>query len=780
MAEIIVTDARSGTSPRLRVANAPVYIGDRPAGATDEDGKLICDLKRGDRIRVEAFGQVKEHTCKTPPERPVYLPLHIGASIKPVFGIKQVMEGDDVHLHAVCGPEAGPNYHYQWHLPGKGLRSSDMEGRPAVIWVTTGAPGDQTAAVTIRDPESGAVVTPRWRLTVNPRVVESSAELSAVTVYDIDRQAPGKEREDTPVTEYAQPESNEKVEESKRQAAAARPPSGGTTPSSALTGGPTPSSPPPSGATPSPGSTGGATPPPPLPSGRRARSAPLPVTLDRTRVDFTRDKILWTTIRNRTNAIRFGSSGKDGKPGSGYVGFIDSVLCKGGTIPGQNDKALIRQRDELYQPIHGVGAFELLKTATQVFLLLECGAVIKETYASGAQLFDSTEESMRFGAELSFDEARKELKLYLGDTRLPYIDRVLDAAFASRTDVFDKTAKSDRIFCEGYLGGRANCPPMLELIWSYWHEEAMLVQTMKALADRFQNRRSKGNRDPLANLEIAPLYPLNNLLWGYIQDEVHLLSVARRNYEYSHHYGLGLYGQAISDFRPADPRSRFLEGFHNLLYRTTLFYKQDDDNTYNADGFPVLNALREVHLLLSEGAHNQFGDLPWTARAEMLMEQWLLARPEMRLFLQSRDMVPYREKWMPQVDAMKQLQGWTDVSVTHFNFLAVHGEQLLLSIRYGDWIDITDPDNAANWARDWRPEIQNYIHAYRAVTGVDLAADASESRQAQLLVTRPSELLRQRLEEGRATPRPVLMSAPAAPQRFRERRAARAATDGRQ
>jgi len=38
-----------------------------------------------------------------------------------------------------------------------------------------------------------------------------------------------------------------------------------------------------------------------------------------------------------------------------------------------------------------------------------------------------------------------------------------------------------------------------------------------------------------------------------------------------------------------------------------------------ADAFPVLNALREVHLLLAEGAHNQYGDLPWTARHEMLM-----------------------------------------------------------------------------------------------------------------------------------------------------------------
>ena len=97
-----------------------------------------------------------------------------------------------------------------------------------------------------------------------------------------------------------------------------------------------------------------------------------------------------------------------------------------------------------------------------------------------------------------------------------------------------------------------------------------------------------------------------------------------------------------------------------------------------------------MHLLLAEGAHNQFGDLPWTARVEMLIQQWLLARPEMRDFLQSRPMVPYKEPWMGEVDTMKTLQGWTDVTVTHFRDLAVFGEQILLSIRYGDWIDIND------------------------------------------------------------------------------------------
>ena len=59
-----------------------------------------------------------------------------------------------------------------------------------------------------------------------------------------------------------------------------------------------------------------------------------------------------------------------------------------------------------------------------------------------------------------------------------------------------------------------------------------------------------------------------------------------------------------------------------------------------ADGFPVLNALKETHLLLTQGAHNQFGELPETAREEMLMEMWLLGRTETREFLSDRAKVP--------------------------------------------------------------------------------------------------------------------------------------------
>src|SRR5204863_151306 len=124
---------------------------------------------------------------------------------------------------------------------------------------------------------------------------------------------------------------------------------------------------------------------------------------------------------------------------------------------------------------------------------------------------------------------------------------------------------------------------------------------------RFQNIRGPGDRDPLAHLEIDPLRALNNLLWGYLQNEPNQLTVKRRAYEYDHHYGLTLYGKAVPALRSADSRSKFIEGF-----------------------------------------------------------------------------------------------------------------QILLSVRYDDWIELNDENEAKNWARYWRPEIQSYIHGYRTVTGVDL------------------------------------------------------------
>lgn len=465
----------------------------------------------------------------------------------------------------------------------------------------------------------------------------------------------------------------------------------------------------------------------------------VPVSLQRTGVSETPDQALWTLIRNRTNAIGFRS----------YKTFIDGVMCRGTDIRNPKGSDLT---------FTGSQAYEVLKQATNAFLMQESGVIDKEMHPrksldlqQGLDGFDPVlhpstaegllrEEARRMNRRsLDFDTLRRMRDDYLEDLGneqnivLPYLriirDRLSDVPLKQPAEIVDAN-------CYGVLRSRVTAPPALELIWSYWMEEGLLVQTLNAILARFQNRRLSYGRDPLARLDLDPLRPLANLFWGWAEDEMHRLTVRRRAYEYDHEYGLMLIGRAVPTPRTVDSRSRFLESFHHLLNLAHLFFKEDDDTTVIADGFPMLNALRETHLILSQGAHNQFGDLPSTARAEMLIMQWLLGRPEMREFLGGRVMVPYEEEWQDRVDTMKSLQGWSDVTVTHFRDLGVYGEQLLLGIRYGNWSIINDPQQAANWARYWRPELQRYVHAYRAATGVDLTASVDSRLPGHLLRAR--------------------------------------------
>lgn len=466
----------------------------------------------------------------------------------------------------------------------------------------------------------------------------------------------------------------------------------------------------------------------------------VPVSLQRTAIAPTGDIGLWIVIRKSTQATSFGN----------YARFMEMVLCgrnsEGRRVFPPGDE-IDDQANDVYRtlrrirslPFNDTDAYRLLKTATEAFLLVNGGVALT------AFPFDSDDIDdliVRMGANPQFtpNGLNALWAKYVGvvngscDPIIPYFELIRQKFRGEplKTQIFRKEPSLDGgltnelEFCMGVLGNKLTRPFLTELIWSYWHEEGMLVQSMSAIARRFQNvRGSKGGRDPLANLEIDPLRALNNLLWGYVQDEQHRLSLVRRVYEYDHQYGIALQGRAVPKLRSADSRSKFLEAFHHLLHLASVFYKQDDDTTVNSDGFPLLNALREVHLILSQGAHNQFGDLPSTARQEMLIQQWLLARPEFREFLPTRNMVAYPEPWMDRVDAMKSLQGWTDISIDHFNRLAVFGEQILLSIRFGAWSAINQSSSsAANWARFWRAEIQGYIHDYRAVTGVDLASSS--------------------------------------------------------
>jgi hypothetical protein len=528
-----------------------------------------------------------------------------------------------------------------------------------------------------------------------------------------------------------------------------------------------------------------------------AQVAPAHVVLDRGGFAYTFDELLWEVLKDRTAALSF----------SRYSQFIDNVFRDAATGPQAYDmeslseilkdtrlsdsstkeaferlqepelteadsavaynflirkaeEVLARSRDGLTgrsprnrvwsSNIFNGEAYELLKAATEFYVYAEAGRL--EEVGDSESPHPSTAAGPFAGA---FDSATlgtfKDDYLVKLEGEVP-VTRVLPYLAIIRRRLSELPIKKGLALgvapgSYGILRSRLTSPILVELIWNYWIEQGLMVQTINLVALRFQNVRRGPGVDPLANLEIDPLRPLSNLLWGYLQDELNRLSVQRRAYEYAHGLGLQLVGKAIPEMHPADVRSQFLPAFHDLLRLAWIFFREDDDKTIAADAFPLLNALRELHFVISEGAHNQFGDLPLRARIEMLIQQWILGRPEMRDFLRGRTMVPYPEPWMDRVDAMKALQGWNDASVINYADLATLGEQIILSVRYGSWSTTNDQNQAANWARAWRSVIQRYTHALRIVSGIDLSVgDVAEVRTS-------TERLAQGISAGRgATP----------------------------
>lgn len=478
----------------------------------------------------------------------------------------------------------------------------------------------------------------------------------------------------------------------------------------------------------------------PLPPG--SYKVKNPITLQRTTRTLTGDVALWLMIKMNANNLNWDN----------YTAQLDLLFGP----DTKADQALLNSAQRLsrrrFLPFTDTDAYRALKVATEAFVVTWGGVVPdKQNINSVYDLIQKDKTAINIASErLGIDISQGKLvetmaKQYFGTSfppTIPYLTRVVEGlrgtdAESSANDAKEdaqKTPWNDRptIYCgetclwlahlNQDFSAKLARPPLTELIWSYWMEEMQLVQTMNAISRRFQNV-SSGPRDPLAQFELDAVRPLSNMIWGWVQDEQHRLPIERRAAEYQHEYGFRLFGRAVPTTRAADVRSKFLAAFHTLLNQCVPFFRQADDTTVVPDGFPLLNALREVHLILSEGAHNQFRDLPSTSRIEMMMQQWILARQEMREFLPRRAMIAYPEPWMHSVESMRKLQGWGDTNTYQFWQLATTGEQIVSSIRWGNWNSINDPTNAANWAVFFRPEIQTYIHSYRAVTGIDVSAE---------------------------------------------------------
>ncbi len=274
----------------------------------------------------------------------------------------------------------------------------------------------------------------------------------------------------------------------------------------------------------------------------------LSVTLRRAQVPPTTDQALWTAIRAGSNALSFAS----------YSRFMDAVMCgEDGPLSVDEERAAEsrgRIARRLRLPFPDTDAYRQLKVATEVFVMLNCGVATQSAALSSADVAEEERRGRLFqpgGIEQAWADFLVSSSTGADETVhvLPYLalirrklgDVSISAAPSSRLLQAEEDAA---VLCSEILNDKLTNPSFLELIWSYWHEEGMLAQTMNAIAWRFQNRRGPGERDPLAFMEIDPLRPLNNFIWGYVQDAQHRLSVARRSYEYDHHYGVTLLGPA--------------------------------------------------------------------------------------------------------------------------------------------------------------------------------------------------------------------------------------------
>jgi hypothetical protein len=444
----------------------------------------------------------------------------------------------------------------------------------------------------------------------------------------------------------------------------------------------------------------------------------LRVTMERTDSRRTPDEALWSAIDERCETIGF----------ERYQAHIRRVfeLPNMGSFQGE----ISRKLGEL--GARGVGVYRVLREVTELFVLLGCGPLADRKLSPGDPIAND------FGPQLTQSrmEIEEGLRQYLHNGELPYIERVVNAAYP--------WLDLDGSGLDGLRRRVLRQPLFLEL----WHEmcleHGMVMRTMDAVCARFQNIYNSGENDGLASYEISPLWPLGDLLWDWINHEPTRLNPMRRIQEYQHQYGQTVLGQDAIGFRAADVRTAFPRAFINLLNLCEEFYKEDSQTTVIADAFPTLVALREVHQILAMGAGNAARPMAFAARVETLMMQLMLAQPELRAFLHVREMVPYDEAWMGQVDAMKDLQGWQDQSISHYRDLAVYGERILLSIRLADWT-AGHEDNAKNWLRVHKNAIRRFAHAHRAISGVELApASRRPSARAALVGDGRAGMLRGR------------------------------------
>ena len=129
-------------------------------------------------------------------------------------------------------------------------------------------------------------------------------------------------------------------------------------------------------------------------SDRQMIGGNIGVRLERTRVHPTRDQALWVAIRNRTHAISF----------SRYSHFINRVL-QTEEREHLDNPLLERKLSELGTNLHGVGAYEVLKIATEAaFPIDRICLELTESAIVGDVTNNIAYELKEMGCQLALDD----------------------------------------------------------------------------------------------------------------------------------------------------------------------------------------------------------------------------------------------------------------------------------------------------------------------------------------------------------------------------------------
>ena len=115
---------------------------------------------------------------------------------------------------------------------------------------------------------------------------------------------------------------------------------------------------------------------------------PTAVQLTRTYEPPTPDEYLWAIIKNRAEAIQFRV----------YKDFMDTVLLKAlGKIERRDAQA--EDWGAIERLVDRVNAYDVLKTATELFLMAECG-LVPPANQNNFEQFIASEDSVDFDASL--------------------------------------------------------------------------------------------------------------------------------------------------------------------------------------------------------------------------------------------------------------------------------------------------------------------------------------------------------------------------------------------